>query len=68
MEQVKLDRINFLAKKSKTEGLTESEKNEQSILRKEFLAEYRASFGGILENTYIKRPDGSKEKLKKGDK
>ena len=65
MEQAKIDRINFLAKKKKNEGLTEAEINEQAVLRQEFLAEYRANFGGILENTYIKRPDGTKEKLKK---
>lgn len=65
MEQAKIDRINFLAKKKKNEGLTEAEISEQAVLRQEFLAEYRANFGGILENTYIKRPDGTKEKLKK---
>lgn len=65
MEKHKIDRINYLAKKSKSEVLTTSEKEEQKALREEYLAEYRASFTGILDNTYIKRPDGSKEKLNK---
>ena len=65
MEQQKLDRINFLARKKKSEGLTQEEAEEQAALRAEYLAEFRASFGGILEHTYLQRPDGRKEKLKK---
>ena len=65
MEQAKVDRINFLARKAKAEGLTAEEKAEQDILRKEYIASYRASLTGILDNTYIQRPDGSKEKVQK---
>ncbi len=65
MTKEKIDRINFLAKKKKAEGLTEEEIMEQAILRQEYIAEYRASLGGILDNTYIQRPDGSKEKIEK---
>ena len=66
MEKQKIDRINALAKKSKTpEGLTEAEKAEQAALRAEYVAEFRASFTGQLENTVIQRPDGTKEHLKK---
>ncbi len=65
MTKEKIDRINFLAKKKKTQGLTEEEIKEQAILRQEYIAEYRASLGGILDNTYIQRPDGSKEKIEK---
>ena len=65
MEQVKIDRINFLARKSKAEGLTAEEKAEQAALRKEYIASFRASMTGILDNTYIQRPDGSKEKVQK---
>ena len=69
MEQKKLDRINELAKKVKGGiALTEEELAERAELRREFLAEFRQSFGGILDNTYIERPDGSREKLKKQDK
>ncbi|MBQ6614165.1 MAG: DUF896 domain-containing protein [Clostridia bacterium] len=65
MEKAKLDRINFLARKSKESALTDEEKAEQAALREEYIREFRASFGGILDNTVIKRPDGSKEALKK---
>ena len=69
MVQEKIDRINALARKSRTEeGLTEEEKAEQAALRAEYIAEFRASFAIQLDNTVIQRPDGTKEKLKKGDK
>ena len=41
MEQSKIDRINELYRKSKAEGLTEAEKNEQALLRKEFVADVK---------------------------
>ena len=44
MEKAKIDRINELAHKSKREGLTDIEKEEQRLLRREFLAEIRAEF------------------------
>ncbi len=65
MEQSKIDRINALAKKSKTEGLTEEEKAEQKILREEYIASFRQSLTGILSNTYIQTPDGKKVKVEK---
>ena len=69
MVQEKIDRINVLARKAKTEeGLTEVEKAEQAALRAEYIAEFRASFATQLDNTVIQRPDGTKEKLKKGNK
>lgn len=68
MEKEKLDRINLLARKAKEAPLTEEEKAEQAALRAEYIAEFRASFGGIMANTVIQRPDGSKEPLKKKQK
>ncbi len=69
MVKEKIDRINELARKSKSaEGLTEAEKAEQKALRDEYIAEYRAQFTGILENTYLQRPDGTKEKIQRKDK
>ena len=62
MEQIKLDRINELAKKSKTEELTPEEKAEQKKLREEYILEFRAGMRGILDNTYIQYPDGTKVK------
>jgi len=63
MEKSKIDRINALAKKSKAEGLTEEEKAEQKALRDEYIAGFRANMRGILDNTYIQNPDGSKTKV-----
>ena len=63
MEKEKINRINFLAKKSKTEGLTEEEKIEQKALREEYIAGFRANLRGILDNTYIQNPDGTKTKV-----
>ncbi len=68
MTQDKIDRINALARKSRTEaGLTEEEKAEQAALRAEYIAEFRASFRGQLDNTVIQRPDGTREHLKHHD-
>jgi uncharacterized protein YnzC (UPF0291/DUF896 family) len=50
LEKIKLDRINELAHKSKAEGLTEAEKEEQKTLRQEFLAEIRADVKASLES------------------
>ena len=50
MEKINLDRINELAHKSKAEGLTDAEKEEQRILRQEFLAEIRADVKASLES------------------
>jgi uncharacterized protein YnzC (UPF0291/DUF896 family) len=53
MEKIKLDRINELAHKSKAEGLTLEEKEEQALLRAEFLAEIRADVKASLESIEI---------------
>ncbi len=68
MEKAKLDRINFLARKAKETDLSPEEKAEQAALRAEYIAEFRASFGGILDHTVIQRPDGSKQALKKTER
>lgn len=59
------DRLNELARKQKTVGLTEEEKAEQARLRDEFRAIFRANFGLTLENTVIETPDGKVHKLEK---
>jgi len=63
MEQAKIDRINELARKSKAEGLTEEEKAEQAVLRREYIDAVKASLVGNLENTYIMDAKGNKRKL-----
>ncbi|MBS4960553.1 MAG: DUF896 domain-containing protein [Clostridiales bacterium] len=68
MDEKMIQRINELAKKAKIDGLTEEEKQEQEKLRKEYLRQFRLGFQGVLENTYIQRPDGTKIKIQKKDK
>ncbi len=63
MLQQKIERINFLAAKSKSEGLTEAEKQEQKKLREEYLQEWRQGVVATLENTYIVDEQGNKRKL-----
>lgn len=65
MEDKKIQRINELSRKGKAEGLTDAEKAEQDMLRKEYIAAYRASLRSQLENTYIVDADGKEHKLKK---
>ena len=43
MEKIKIDRINELARLMKTRELTEDEKQEQKLLREEYIKEVRAS-------------------------
>mgnify|MGYP003307430303 CR=1 FL=1 len=56
-------RINELAKKAKTEGLTEEEVAERDKLRRIYIDNVKASLVGQLDNTYIVEPDGTKRKL-----
>lgn len=65
MEQKKIDRINELARKAKSgQPLTDEELTERAALRTEYLNEIRASMTGILDNTVIVRPDGTREKVR----
>lgn len=53
MEQEKIERINELARKKKSVGLTEEELSEQQALRQEYLEAVRRSFKAQLENIEI---------------
>lgn len=68
MEKKKIERINFLAHKSKTEGLTDLEKIEQQQLRDEYRAYMRNGYMAQLNCVYITEPDGSAKKLIKETK
>lgn len=59
MTDEKINRINELYHKAKTVGLTEEEKSEQQILRKQFVADFRRNLRGQLDNISIKEADGS---------
>lgn len=63
MEKSKIERINFLARKSKAEGLTEDEKAEQKALRDEYRADFRKSLMGQLDNVYVIDENGKEKKL-----
>ncbi len=67
MTEEKIARINALAKKSREEGLTEEEKAEQAVLRREYIDGFKRSLIGQLENTYIVEPDGTKRKVTRKD-
>ena len=58
-------RINELAKKAKSEGLTPDEIIERDKLRWIYIDSVKASLVGHLENTYIVNPDGTKKKVQK---
>ena len=68
MEKEKIDRINFLAKKKKAEGLSEAEMEEQKALYEEYLEGYRRNLRSTLGSTVIERPDGTRERLEKRNK
>ncbi len=57
-------RINTLARKAKSDGLTPEEIAERDSLRRIYIDAVKASLVGQLENTYIVRPDGTKEKVR----
>ena len=63
MTEEKIQRINELYRKSKAEGLTEAEKKEQQLLRKEFVANVRNNVRTQLNAIDIVNPDGTIENL-----
>ena len=65
MKQERIDRINELAHKAKTEGLTEEELAERDILRREYIDAIKSTLCGHLDNTYIVDMAGHKHPLKK---
>lgn len=64
MDEV-IARINELAKKAKTEGLSPEELTERDKLRRIYIDSVKANLTGQLENTYIVRPDGTKTKIER---
>lgn len=68
MDDNKIARINELARKSKTEGLTDAEKDERAKLRAEYIAAYKRSLVSQLESVRIVDEKGNKTPLKKKNK
>jgi len=60
MNEAGIKRINELYKKSKSpEGLTEAEKEEQAVLRRQYIDDFKKNLQGALNNIDIKEKDGS---------
>ena len=64
MAEEKIARINALAKKAKTEGLTEAEQAERQALRQEYIESFRRNLKSQLDNTVVLNPDGTAYHLK----
>lgn len=60
-----LDRINELARKQRAEGLTDEEKEEQAVLRKEYIEAFKASLRSQLDSIVVVDEKGNKKPLKK---
>ena len=65
MTQEKIDRINALARKAKTEGLTPEETAERDALRREYIESVTGNLRAQLDNTVIQHPNGRRTPLKK---
>jgi uncharacterized protein YnzC (UPF0291/DUF896 family) len=65
MDKCKTDRINELSLKSKKIGLTDAEKEEQKILRQEYIQAFRGNLKLSLDNLVIMDNEGNKTPLKK---
>lgn len=58
-------RINELAAKAKTQGLSDEEKAEQAALRQEYIRRFRQGMENTLSNVYIVDENGNKKKVEK---
>lgn len=67
MDSKKIARINELYKKQKEGILTESEREEQAVLRLEYIEAIRANIRNTLDHTSIQEPDGSIHKRRRKD-
>lgn len=65
MKQEQIDRINELARKAKTAGLTEEEERERAVLRRAYIDSVLGNLKDQLDHTYIVDEQGNKRKLEK---
>ncbi len=63
MDEKNIARINELYHKSKEKGLTEAERKEQQVLRREYIDSFKRSLRGQLDNISIREADGSNTDL-----
>lgn len=59
MDEKKIARINELYHRSKAEGLTNAEKKEQAMLRREYIEAIRSNLRGQMDQINIQEKDGS---------
>lgn len=59
IDEKKIARINELYHRSKAEGLTEEEKEEQAKLRKEYIEAVRMNLRGQLDRIDVQEVDGT---------
>ena len=60
INQEMIDRINFLAHKKKTEGLTEEEQAEQKVLYRKYIDAFKANLKSQLDRIEIVDPESPK--------
>ena len=65
MEKEQVARINELARKSRTVGLTPAEKEEQQHLRTQYLREFRENMEHTLRRVRVEQSDGTHQPLRK---
>lgn len=65
MDKKMIDRINELAHKQKSVGLTEAEKAEQAVLRKEYIEAFRKNLKSVIRNIDILEADGTVTEMSK---
>ncbi len=68
MEKAQVDRINELARKKKTVGLTPDEVKEHEALRRQYIDEFKENLRLTLDNVYMQQEDGSYKKLEQKKK
>lgn len=65
MEKHQIDRINELARKRKSVGLTPEELAEHEALRRQYIDEFKENLRSTLDQVYLQQEDGSYKKLEK---
>ena len=64
MKKEDIDRINELARKAKTVGLTPEENEERAVLRRAYIDSVVGDLRQQRDNTYIVDSKGNKRKLR----
>ena len=65
MEKEQIERINELARKKKSVGMTEEELAEQAALRAQYLKEFRENMEATLRAVRVEQEDGTYKPLEK---